>query len=129
MTDPITDMLNRIRNAQAVSQEIVEMPFSRIKGEIAKILEEAGYLKKIDLKRQKKKKTLRLFLKYQKGQGAIAGLRKISKPGQRIYAGVKDLNKYKKKSGLLIISSSQGIVDDKKAKKQKLGGEIICEIW
>jgi small subunit ribosomal protein S8 len=129
MTDPITDMLNRIRNAQAVSKEIVEVSFSRIKGEIVKILEEAGYLKKIDLRRQKKKKILKLSLKYQKGQGAIAGLRKISKPGQRIYAGVKDLNKYKKKSGLLIISSSQGIIDDKKAKKQKLGGEIICEIW
>lgn len=129
MTDPITDMLNRIRNAQAVSHATVDMPFSKIKGEISRMLEREGYLNKIDLKRQKKKKILCLSLKYEGGKGAITGLRKVSKPGQRIYAKVKDLNKFKKKSGLLIISSSQGIITDKKARKESLGGEIICEVW
>ncbi len=122
-------MLNRIRNGQAVSRETVDVPFSKIKGEIARLLEEEGYLKKIDLKRQKNKKLLRLFLKYKDDKGVIAGLRKISKPGQRIYAGVKDLNKLKKKSGILIISSSKGIITDRKAKKESLSGEIICEVW
>ena len=130
MTDPITDMLNRIRNAQAVSHQTVDIPFSKLKAEIAKILEEEKFITKIDIKKRRKRKMLKLFLKYNKGMGAISGLKRISRPGQRIYAGFKDINKIKRRSGgIMIISTPEGLMTDKKARKQRLGGEVIAEIW
>ncbi len=130
MTDPITDMLNRIRNAQAVSHEtIVDIPFSKLKAEIAKILEEEKFLTKVDIKKKKKGKTLKLFLRYDKKKGVISGLKRISRPGQRIYSSFKDIKKIKKKSGIAILSTSKGLMTDREARKQKLGGEVICEIW
>ncbi len=129
MTDPITDMLNRIRNAQAVSHQTVDVPYSRLKAEIAKILEEEKFLTKIDIKRKKKGKTLKLFLRYDKKEGVISGLKRISRPGQRIYSDFKGINKIKKKSGIIILSTSKGLITDKEARKQRLGGELLCEIW
>jgi len=130
MTDPITDMLNRIRNAQAVSHETVNIPFSRLKAEIAKILEEENFIAKVDIKKKRKRKILKLFLKYNKGMGAISGLKRISRPGRRIYAGFKDINKIRRRlGGVMIISTPEGLMTDKKARKQRLGGEVLCEIW
>jgi len=123
-------MLNRIRNAQAVSHQTVDIPFSKLKAEIAKILEEEKFITKIDIKKRRKRKMLKLFLKYNKGMGAISGLKRISRPGQRIYAGFKDINKIKRRSGgIMIISTPEGLMTDKKARKQRLGGEVIAEIW
>lgn len=129
MTDPITDMLNRIRNAQAVSHQTVDVPYSRLKAEIAKILEEEKFLTKVDIKRKKKGKTLKLSLKYDKKEGVISGLKRISRPGQRIYSDFKSINKIKKKSGIVILSTSKGLMTDKGARKKRLGGELLCEIW
>ncbi len=129
MTDPITDMLNRIRNAQAVSHQTVDIPFSKLKAEIVKILEKEKFLTKVDIKRKKKGKILKLSLKYDKEKGVISGLKRVSRPGQRIYASFRDINKIKKKSGIVILSTSKGLMADKKARKQKLGGEVIAEIW
>jgi len=129
MTDPITDMLNRIRNAQAVSHQTVDIPFSKLKAEIAKILGEEKFLTKVDIKRKKKGKILKLSLKYDKEKGVISGLKRISRPGQRIYSSFKDIRKIKKKSGIVILSTSKGLMTDKGAKRQKLGGEVLCEIW
>lgn len=129
MTDPITDMLNRIRNAQAVSHQTVDIPFSKLKAEIAKILGEEKFLTKVGIKRKKKGKILRLSLKYDKKKGVISGLKRISRPGQRIYSSFKDIRKIKKKSGIVILSTSKGLMTDKEARKQKLGGEILCEVW
>ena len=129
MTDPITDMLNRIRNAQAVSHEAVEVPFSKLKEGIAKILEEQKIIKKLEIKKKKNNKILKLFLNYDNKIGTIIGLKRISKPGQRTYSGFKDIGKTKKKTGILIISTSQGLMTDKEARQKRLGGEVLCEIW
>lgn len=129
MTDPITDMLNRIRNAQAVSHETVEVPFSKLKEEIAKILEEQKIIKKLEVKKKKSNKILKLFLSYNNKTGIITGLKRISKPGQRIYSSFKDIGKIKRKAGILIISTSQGLMTDEEARQKKLGGEALCEIW
>lgn len=138
MTDPITDMLNRIRNALMVLHPQVSLPFSNLKYEIAKILEKQGLIEKIEKKGRKTKKILEITLKYQKetpeeGEGkmkpVISGLKRISKPGQRIYARAGKMKPVRGGYGMAIISTPKGLMTDKEARKQKLGGEIICEIW
>jgi len=142
MTDPIADMLNRIRNAQAVFQPTVDVPFSKIKSEISKILTKEGFIKSSESKGKKNKKFIRITLKYLPAQilsdktwegknkiSAISGLKRISKPGQRIYLPHLKVKKSRGGYGIFIISTSKGLMADKEAKKQKLGGEVICEIW
>jgi len=129
MTDPISDMLNRIRNAQAVLQETVSIPFSNLKYEIAKILEKKGFVERVEKKGRKTKRTIEISLKYQDKNPAISGLVRVSKPGQRIYTKVKKIKKVKGGYGIAIISTSKGLMIDKEARTQKLGGEVICEIW
>lgn len=129
MTDPIADMLNRIKNAQKVGHETAEMPSSKIKLEIAKILEKEGFLEKVDKKRVKDRHILVLKLKYQQGVPAIADLRRLSKPGRRLYVGASDIKSVKQGYGIALISTSRGLMTDKEAKKKKLGGEVLCEIW
>lgn len=133
MSDPICDMFNRIRNAQAVLKETVSTPFSNLKYEIAKILEKKGFIAKVEKKGRKIKRTIEITLKY-KGEGeerrpAISGLKKISNPGQRIYKKAKELKSVKGGYGIAIISTPQGLIGDKEARKKRIGGEIICEIW
>jgi len=137
--DPIADMLNRIRNAQAVFQSTVDIPFSKIKFEISKILAKEGFIESFDKKGGKNKKFIRITLRYNKkmpaggearqGRPAISGLKKISKPGQRIYLPYREIKKVKGGYGIAIISTSKGLMTDKEARRQKLGGEVICEIW
>ena len=127
--DPITDMLNGIRNAQAVLYPKIEIPFSNLKYEIAKILEKKGFIEKAVKNGKKEKRTIEITLKYADKAGAITGLKRISKPGQRIYSPAKDIRKIRGGYGISIISTSKGLMADREAKKQKLGGEILCEIW
>jgi len=129
MTDPITDMLNRIRNAQAVSHPTVEIPFSNIKYEIAKILEKKGFIEKVEKRGRKAKKSIEVTLKYENGMSAVSSLKRISKSGQRIYLKAKELRPVKDGYGIAIVSTSQGLMTDKEARKKRLGGEVICEIW
>ena len=136
MTDPITDMLNRIRNGQAVLKETVSLPFSQLKYDIAKILERQKYIEKIDKRGRKDKKILEITLKYSKDESTnknikseILGLKRISKPGQRIYTEAKKIRPVRGGYGIAIISTSKGLMTDKEARKQSLGGEILCEIW
>ena len=129
MVDPITDMLNRIRNAQAVLKETVEVPFSNLKYEIAKILEKNGFIEKVEKKGKKTKKIIEITLKYDNKIPAISGLKRISKPGQTIYLGHRKIKRVKGGYGVAIISTSKGLMTDKEARKQKLGGEVICEAW
>ena len=135
MTDPITDMLNRIKNAQAVFHQTVEVPFSNLKYQIAKIMEAEKFLGEAEKKGKTSQKIIKINLKYGKADvgkkmiPAISGVRKISKPGQRIYIKHQDLKPVKGGYGILIISTSKGLMTNKEAKKQKLGGEVICEIW
>jgi small subunit ribosomal protein S8 len=129
MTDPICDMLNRIGNAQAVLKETVDIPFSGLKYEIAKILEKKGFIAKVEKKGKKARRTIEITLKYDANQPAISGLKRTSKPGQRIYKKAKEIKPVKGGYGVAIISTPKGLMTDKEARKKKLGGEIICEIW
>lgn len=129
MTDPITDMLNRIRNAQLSKLPLVEIPFSKLKQEVAKILAKEGFVGGVETKGRKEKKVLELTLKYTEGVPAISGLKRISKPGQRIYVDSRKVRKVKGGYGLAILSTSKGLLTDKEARKQKLGGELLCEVW
>lgn len=122
-------MLNRIRNALAVFHSTVDIPFSNLKYEIAKILEREGFIEKAEKKGKKIKKPLKISLKYENKKPAISGLKRISKPGQRIYKSSKEIRKVKGGYGIAIISTSQGLMTDKEARKQKIGGEVLCEIW
>ena len=126
MTDPIADMLNRIRNAQAVSKETVVIPYSNLKYEIAKILEKQELVGKIERKGRSPKKMIEIALKY---PASISCLKRISKPGQRIYARTKEIKPVKGGYGISIVSTPKGLMTNKEARRKKLGGEILCEIW
>ncbi len=129
-TDPIADMLNRIRTAKAVSKEAVDIPFSLIKYNIALCLEKEGFVGKIVKKKKEKRKFFRVFLNY-KGDNtsSINEIKRISSPGQRVYARTKELQNIKGGCGISIISTPLGIMSNKEARRKNLGGEIICEVW
>jgi small subunit ribosomal protein S8 len=127
--DTIADMLNRIRNAQAVLHPTVDVPFSNLKYEISKILAKHGFIEKVERKGKKVKKYLEITLKYQDKKPAISGLKRISKPGQRIYLDSLKIRKVRGGYGLSIISTSKGLMTNREARKQKIGGEVLCEIW
>jgi small subunit ribosomal protein S8 len=127
--DPISDMLTSIRNAIGVGKPTVSIPFSNLKYEIARILQRQGFVAEVVKKGRIPKKVIEITLKYNEGKPAISGLKRISKPGQRIYKGFKEIKPVKAGYGIAIISTSKGLMTDKEARKQKLGGEVICEIW
>ena len=129
MTDPISDMINRIKNAQGVQKQTLEIPFSNVKYEIAKILDKEGFIEKIETKGRKVKKVIEIELKYQDKVPAILGIKKISKPGQRIYLGYRKIKRVRGGYGTAVISTPKGLMTDKEARKKKLGGEVIFEIW
>jgi len=129
MTDPITDMLNQIRNAQAVGKTEVLVPLSKIKNEVATILSKEGFLGEVKKTEKGKAKVLKITLKYDNEVPAISGLKRISKPGQRIYEGVSGIKRVHGGYGISVISTSKGLMTNKDARRQKLGGEIICQIW
>ncbi len=127
--DPISDMLNRIRNAQAVLKEQVDMPFSNLKYEIARVLEEKGFIEKAEKKGKRTKRTIEITLRYNDKIPFISGLKMVSKPGQRIYKSFREVKSVRSGYGIAIISTPKGLMTDKEVKKQRLGGEVICEIW
>ncbi|WP_339060625.1 30S ribosomal protein S8 [Tepidibacillus marianensis] len=130
MTDPIADMLTRIRNANMVRHEVVEVPGSNIKKQIAEILKREGFIRDAEFIQDSKQGIIRLFLKYgQNNERVITGLKRISKPGLRVYAKTNEVPKVLGGLGVAIISTSQGLVTDKEARKAKVGGEVIAYIW
>ncbi|MBP9821899.1 MAG: 30S ribosomal protein S8 [Candidatus Pacebacteria bacterium] len=133
MTDPISDLLIQIKNAQMVSKDQVLLPFSKMKFAMANVLKAAGYLSEVERKNKKIKKTeheyLLLTLKYNEGEGVIQGIKIISKPSRRMYIKAEAIRPVHSGYGLAIISTSQGVMNSRDARKQKLGGELICEIW
>ena len=129
-TDPIADMLTRIRNANMVRAEIVEMPHSKIKGTIARILKRNGFIHDFTAEGGGHHKLLRLFLKYgENGEPVIRGLRRISKPGLRRYVAARTVSPVKSGTGIAIISTSQGIFTDSEVREKKVGGEWLCTVW
>ncbi len=129
-TDPIADMLTRIRNANIVSHKEVSMPSSKLKVELAKLLKEEGYINDYEVKENGCFKTLSISLKYDEaGNPVIANLKRVSKPGLRNYSKSKDLPKVLGGLGIAIISTSKGILTDRKARKENVGGEVLCYVW
>lgn len=129
-TDPIADMLTRIRNANIVSHTEVEMPSSKLKVELAKLLKEEGYISNYAVKEVGKFKVLNIELKYdEKSKPVISNLRRISRPGLRNYCKSKNLPQVLGGMGIAIVSTSKGLLTDRKARKENIGGEILCYVW
>ena len=130
MTDPIADMLTRIRNANTVGHETVEIPASKMKKAIAEILKEEGYITDFDVIEDDKQGMIKVTMKYGANkERVISGIKKISKPGLKVYAKANDVPKVLGGLGIAIISTSKGIVSDKGARKLGVGGEVICYVW
>ena len=129
MTDPIADMLTRIRNANQERHETVKVPGSKMKIKIAEILKEEGFIKDITIEEDGVKKTIVITLKYNGNERVITGLKRISKPGLRIYAKVDEVPKVLNGLGIAILSTSKGVMTDKEARAQKVGGEVIAYVW
>ncbi|SHK20323.1 30S ribosomal protein S8 [Desulforamulus aeronauticus] len=130
MTDPIADFLTRIRNANTVYHDKVEAPASNVKKAIAEILKQEGYIKDYDYVEDGKQGVLRLYLKYGSNkQRVITGVKRISKPGLRVYAKKDQIPKVLGGLGIAIVSTSQGIMTDKLARQNGLGGEVVCYVW
>ena len=131
MTDPIADMLTRIRNANTSKHDTVDVPASKMKLAIADILVKEGYVAKYDLVEDGAAKNIRITLKYgkDKNEKIISGLKRISKPGLRVYASKEDLPKVLGGLGIAIISTNKGVLTDKEARKQNVGGEVLAYVW
>ncbi len=130
ITDPIADMLTRIRNANSAKHETVDIPASNMKKAIAEILLNEGYVKSYQVIEDGKQGVIRVALKYGNNkEKVISGLKRVSKPGLRIYAGAEELPKVLKGLGIAIISTSKGIMTDKEARKQNIGGEVLAFVW
>ena len=131
MSDPIADMLTRIRNANTAKHDTVDIPASKIKVAIAGILVDEGFIEKYDIIEDGNFKTIRVTLKYgaDKNEKIITGIKRISKPGLRVYAGKEDLPKVLGGLGIAIISTNQGVITDKKARELQVGGEVLAFVW
>jgi small subunit ribosomal protein S8 len=130
MTDPISDFLTRIRNANQVKHEVLEVPASKIKRDIAEILKKEGFIKDVEYIEDDKQGIIRVFLKYGRdGERVITNLKRISKPGLRAYVKANDVPKVLNGLGISIISTSEGLLTDKEARERNVGGEVIAYVW
>ena len=130
MTDPLADMLTRIRNAGHARFDKVDIPASRMKISLARIFKDEGFIKNYKVIKDNRQGILRVYLKYSDQQlPLIQGLKRISKPGRRVYAGAAELPKVQGGLGVAVISTSKGVCTDRQARKLQVGGEVLCEIW
>lgn len=130
LTDPIADMLTRVRNATLIRSEKVDIPASKMKVEIAKILKEEGFIKSYKIIKDKRQGVLRITLKYTpESEPVMSGLKRVSKPGRRVYAGKADMPKVMGGVGVAIITTPKGILSDKECRSEGVGGEVLCYIW
>jgi len=131
MTDPIADMLTRMRNAIMARQELVDMPYSTMKFSIAKVLKEEGYLKNYKIYTDEaRKKFIKVYLSYdERNRSVITGLRRVSKPGRRVYVKAEGLGKTRGRVGTAVLSTSRGLMTDRQASETRVGGEILFRVW
>jgi small subunit ribosomal protein S8 len=130
MTDPVADFLTRLRNAVRVGKDRCDVPTSRLKLELAKILQEEGFIRTFKVLEEGPQPALRVYLRYSPdGEPAIRGLERVSRPGLRVYRGVEDLPQVRGGIGVTVVSTSKGLMTDAKAREGRLGGEIMCRIW
>jgi small subunit ribosomal protein S8 len=129
VTDPIADFLTRIRNAVKADKRRLDIPSSNLKVNIARVMKEQKFIQDFEVIEDNKQNTLRVFLKYTNGNPAISGLKKISKPGLRQYVDADSIPRVLNGYGIAVISTSKGVLTDKQARRENVGGEIICHIW
>jgi len=130
MTDPIADLLTRIRNASKERHEKVEIPASRVKANIVRVLKEEGFIKNFRLQREEGLPVIKVYLKYtDEGAAVIQGVRRLSRPGLRRYSSYENLPRPLSGAGVAIVSTSKGVMSGQKARVQKVGGEVLCEVW
>lgn len=129
ITDPIADFLTRVRNAIRARHKRVEIPSSKMKVTLASILKEQGFIYDFQVEEDNKQNVIRIVLKYTNGVSAISGLKRISKPGLRLYCGSDEVPRVLNGLGVAVISTSKGLKTDKQARTEKLGGEIVCHVW
>ena len=130
ISDPIADMLTRIRNGHMVKHTKVDMPVSKMKVSLARILKEEGYIKNYKVLKDEQQGVLRIYLKYYEGnQPVITGLKRLSTPGRRVYVKSKDIPRVLNGMGVAVLSTSKGILVDREARKRNLGGELLCSVW
>lgn len=130
MTDPIADLLTRIRNAAREKHEKLEVPASRLKANVVRVLKDEGYIKNFRLSREEGRPVIRVYLKYQdNGTSVIQGLKRISRPGLRRFSSYNDFPRPLSGAGVAIISTSKGVLSGQKARQLKVGGEVLCEVW
>ena len=130
MTDPIADMLTRIRNALKASHEMVDIPSSKLKINMAKVIKSEGYIRNFKIVSDGQHRRIRVFLKYdENGVPIIGGLKRVSKPSCRVYEGYEDIPKVLNGFGISIVSTSKGLMTDRQARKSNVGGEILCSMW
>jgi small subunit ribosomal protein S8 len=129
VTDPIADMLTRIRNALRIKAEKVDIPASRMKVEVARILKEEGFIKTYKILKDKRQGILRIVPRYVENESVISGLKRISKPGRRIYVGSKEIPKVMGGVGIAILTTPKGMMSDKTSRREGVGGEVICHVW
>ncbi len=129
LTDPIADMLTRIRNAIMIKAEKVDIPASRTKLDIAKLLKEEGFIRAYKILKDKKQGILRISLKYTENKSVLSGLKRCSKPGRRVYTAYKDIPQIMGGIGIAILSTSKGILSGSGCKKERVGGELLCYAW
>lgn len=130
MTDPVADLLTRLRNAAKEKHEKVEVPASRLKANLVRVLKEEGYIKNFRLMREEGRPVIKVYLKYTDvGSSVIQGIRRVSRPGLRRYAGYEDVPRPFSGAGIAVLSTSQGVMTGQRARTQKVGGEILCEVW
>jgi small subunit ribosomal protein S8 len=129
VNDPISDMLTRIRNATMAGQRVVEMPASKVRREIARILVKQNFVEKFVILDDAKQGWMKLLLRYTEGQPAIQGLVRVSTPGRRSYSNVEGLPKVMNGLGLAIVSTSKGVLTDTECREKRVGGEVLCKVW
>jgi small subunit ribosomal protein S8 len=129
ITDPVADLLTRIRNANMANLDTVEAPVSRLKANIARVLKDEGYIKNFRLVRADSKHFLRIYLKTDAEGKSITGIRRESKPGLRRYVGADDIPRVLNGAGIVILSTPKGVMTGREAKKNRVGGELICSVW
>lgn len=129
-TDPIADLLTRIRNAHIAKHDRLDLPSSKVKVEVCRILKQEGFIKNYRLQEDAKFPSLRVVLRYSpEGTPAISHVARVSKPGRRVYRGADDLKPVRNGLGVGIVSTSKGLLTDREAREQRLGGEVLCELW
>lgn len=130
MTDPIADMLTRIRNAHKARHRETNIPFSKLKMELARVLQDEGYVDGFRIVEEGHKRTLRVALRYtEKGQPVVTGLERASRPGRRVYAGAGEIPRILGGLGISVLSTSQGVMSDREARLRHVGGELLCNVW